>query len=133
MSVQDQFISPIEEPLLLINLSTADDRFARRILLCSTVTIEGQDVVTILDSGREAKLVLSLYFADNHQIKHRAISRVVGLPDGSRTVASRTEQISLAIAGSTEVSAIVVEMVSFDCILGFPRLQYVNPVVGQED
>jgi hypothetical protein len=130
MSVQDQVISPIEEPLLLINLSTADDRFARRILLCSTVTI---DVVTILDSGREAKLVLSLYFADNHQIKHRAISRVVGLPDGSRTVASRTEQISLAIAGSTEVSAIVVEMVSFDCILGFPRLQYVNPVVGQED
>jgi hypothetical protein len=58
---------------------------------------------------------------------------VVGLPDGSRIAASRTEPITLTIAGSSEeVSAIVVEMVAFDCILGLPWLQDVNPIVGWE-
>jgi hypothetical protein len=63
----------------------------------------------------------------------RPISRVAGLPDGSRIAASRTEPILLAIARSSEeVSAIVAEMVAFNCILGLPWLQDVNPVVGWE-
>jgi hypothetical protein len=133
MSTQYQVVSVYEDPLLLTNLSSTDCRFARRSLLGTTVTVDGQDFVALLDSGCEAKLVLSRRFADNHQIQHRPISRVVGLQDGSRIAASRTEPISLAIAGSSEeVSAIVVEMVAFDCILGLPWLQAVNPVVGWE-
>jgi Retroviral aspartyl protease len=117
-----------EEDLLLTNLSPTDDRFARRNLLGTTASVAGQDVVALLDSGREAKLVLSRQFADSHQIKHRSISRVVGLPDGSRIAASRIGPISLTIAGwSEEVTAVVVEMVAFDCILGLPWLQDVNP------
>jgi Retroviral aspartyl protease len=89
--------------------------------------------VALLDSGCETKLVLSRRFADSHQIWHRPISRVVGLPDGSRIATSRTEPILPAIAGSSEeVAAIVVEMVAFDCILGLPWLQDVNLVVGWE-
>jgi hypothetical protein len=102
MSIQDQIVSVPEEPLLLNNLSPMDDRFARRILLGSTVTVGGQDVVALLDSGCEAKLVLSRRFADSHQIPHQPISRVVGLPDGSRIAASRMGPISLTIAGSSE-------------------------------
>jgi hypothetical protein len=42
-------------------------------------------------------------------------------------------RISLTIASSSEeVTAIVVEMVAFDCILGLPWLQDVNLVVGWE-
>jgi Retroviral aspartyl protease len=119
-----------EEPLPLTNLSPTDDRFARRSLQGTTVTVYGQDVV--LDSGCEAKLVLSRRFADGHWFRHRSISRVVGLPDGSRIAASTTEPILLAIAGSSEVSAIVVEMVAFDCILGLPWLQDVNQVMMWE-
>jgi Retroviral aspartyl protease len=89
--------------------------------------------VALLDSGCEAKLVLSRRFADSNQIQHRPISRVIGLPDGSRIAAYRMEPIPLTIAGSSEeVSAIVVEMVAFDCILGLPWLQDVNPIVGWE-
>jgi hypothetical protein len=102
MSIQDQVASVFEEPFLLTNLSPMDDRFARRILLGTTVTAGGQDVVVLLDSGCEAKLGLSRRFADSHQIQHRPISRVVGVPDGSRISASRTEPISLTIAGSSE-------------------------------
>jgi hypothetical protein len=93
MSIQEQVVSVYEEPLLLTNLSPTDDRFARRSLLGTTVTVYGQDVVALLDSGCEAKLVLSRRFADSHQIPHQPISRVVGLPDGSRIAASRTEPI----------------------------------------
>jgi Aspartyl protease len=111
MSIQDQVVSVFEEPLLFTNLSPIDDRFARRSLLGTTVTVGGQDVVALLDSGCEAKLVLSRRFADSNQIQHRPISRVVGLPDGSRIAASRAERISLTIAGSSEeVSAIVVDV-----------------------
>jgi hypothetical protein len=57
----------------------------------------------------------------------------VGQPDGSQITASRTEPISLGVAGTQEeVSAIVVESVAFDCILRLPWLQDVNPVVGWE-
>jgi hypothetical protein len=128
MSTQDQVVSVFEEPLLLTNLSPMDDRFARRSLLGTTVTVGGRDVVALLDSGCEAKLVLSRLLADSHQIPHQPISRVIG----SRIAASRTEPICLTIAGSSEeVSAIVVEMVAFDCILGLPWLQDVNPIVGR--
>jgi Retroviral aspartyl protease len=133
MSIQDQVVGLYEEPLLLTNLSYTNDRFARQSQLGTTVSIDGQDVVALLDAGCEAKLVLSRQFADRCQIKHRPISRVVGLPDGSRIAASMTDPVLLTIAGSSEeASAIVVEMVAFDCILGLPWLQYVNPVVGWE-
>jgi hypothetical protein len=66
ISIQDQVMSPYEEPLLLTNLSPADDRFARRSLLGTTVTVDGHDVVTLLDSGCEAKLDLSPQIAEKH-------------------------------------------------------------------
>jgi hypothetical protein len=59
ISIQDQVVSVYEEPLRLTKLSPTDDRFARRSLLDTTVTVDGQDVVALLDSGCEAKLVLS--------------------------------------------------------------------------
>jgi hypothetical protein len=41
MSIQGQVTSVFEEPLLLINLSPMNDRFARRSLLGTTVTVGG--------------------------------------------------------------------------------------------
>jgi hypothetical protein len=47
MSIQDHVVSVFEEPLLLTTLSPVDDRFARRSLLRTTVTVGGQDVVAL--------------------------------------------------------------------------------------
>jgi hypothetical protein len=98
LSIQDQVVDHGEGPLLLTSLSPVNDHFARRSLLGTTVTIDGQEVVALLDSGCEAKLVLSRVFADNDLIQHLPIGRMVGLPDGSQIAASRTEPISLGVA-----------------------------------
>jgi hypothetical protein len=45
--------------------------------------------------------------------------------------AARTPKISLDIAGSQrDLTAVVVDMVAFDCILGLPWLDTANPVVN---
>jgi hypothetical protein len=79
LSIQDQVVDHGEGPLLLTNLSPVNYRFACRNLLGTTVSIDGQEVVVLLDSGCEAKLVLSRVFADNNLIKHRPIGMMVGV------------------------------------------------------
>jgi Reverse transcriptase (RNA-dependent DNA polymerase) len=55
----------------------------------------------------------------------------VSLPDGTRIAAARTSTVSLDVAGSRkELTAVVVDMVAFDCILGLPWLDAANHVVN---
>jgi hypothetical protein len=70
LSVQAQTMGEAEGPLQLTSLSPTGDRFARRRLLCTTVQVNEQAVTALLDSGCEAKLVLSQRFADSHGIQY---------------------------------------------------------------
>jgi Retroviral aspartyl protease len=133
LSVQAQTKGEAEGRLLLTSLSPTGDRFARRRLLGTMVQVNGQAVTALLDSGCEAKLVQSQRFADSHRIRYQPVSRMVGLPEGSQIASSRTKPLLLDVAVTTDdVSAIVVGMVAFDCILGLSWLRDVNPVVSWE-
>jgi hypothetical protein len=79
-------------------------RFSKRNLLSTSVAIQGKRTTALLDSGCEAKLVISKKFADRQRICYTPISREVGLPDGSRMSASRSDPIDLTVAGVTQKS-----------------------------
>jgi hypothetical protein len=75
--------------------------------------------------------VLSRRFADQNGIGYAPISREVGLPDGSRLPASRSDPVDLTVAIVTRrESAVVVDLTAFDCILGIPWLEDLSPIVS---
>jgi hypothetical protein len=77
------------------------------------------------------ELVLSRRPADQLRIGYSPISREVSLSDGTRMTAARTNQIALDIAGSHKnLTAVVVDMVAFHCILGLPWLDAASTVVN---
>jgi hypothetical protein len=85
----------------------------------------------MIDSVCEVELLLSLNLAEKVGIDYSFISREVSLPDGTRMTAARTSTDSLDVAGSRkELTAVVVDMVAFDFILGLPWLDSTNPVVN---
>jgi gag-polyprotein putative aspartyl protease len=119
------------DPLYLTNMTRPRSRFSKRNLLGTSVSIQGKRTTALLDSGCEAKLVISKKFADRQGICYTPISREVGLPDGSKMAASRSDPVDLTVAGVTrQESAVVVDLAAFDCILGLPWLEDLNPVIS---
>jgi predicted aspartyl protease len=119
------------EPIHLTNMAQGRRRFSRRHLLGAEIRLNDHRLVALIDSGCEVELVLSRNLADKLRIPHTPLSREVSLPDGTRMAAARTSTVSLDVAGSQrELTAVVVDMVAFDCILGLPWLDVANPVVN---
>jgi predicted aspartyl protease len=119
------------EPIYLTHVAQGRNRFNRSQLLGAKVKINGHELVALVDSGCEVELVLSRKLADRRGTDYSHITREVLLPDGTRMTAARTIPISLKVAGSQkELTAIVVDMVAFDSILGLPWLDAANPVVN---
>jgi Aspartyl protease len=108
-------------------------RFAKKNLLGTSVTVHGKRTTALLDSGCEAKLVISRRFADVSGIRYSPTCREVGLPDGSRMAAARSDPIDLTVAGVTMQEAVIVaDIAALDCILGLPWLEEHNPVISWE-
>jgi predicted aspartyl protease len=106
-------------------------RFSRRHLLGAEIQLNDHGLVALIDSGCEVELVHSRNLADKLRIPHTLISREMTLPDGTRMAAARTSTVSLDVAGSRkELTAVVVDMVAFDCIQGLLWLDAANPVVN---
>jgi Aspartyl protease len=119
------------EPIYLINMARSQGHFSRRKLLGARVKLDHHDLVALFDSGCEVELVLSRRLADQLRIDYSPISREVSLPDGTRMTAARSSQLTLDIVGSLKtLTAVVVDMVAFDCILGLPWLDAASPVVN---
>jgi hypothetical protein len=105
--------------------------YSRRHLLGAEIRLNDHGLVALINSGCEVELVHSCNLADKLRIPHTLISREVSLPDGTRMAAARTSTVSLDVAGSRrELTAVVVDMVAFYCILGVPWLDAANPVVN---
>jgi predicted aspartyl protease len=112
-------------------LARGRGQFSQRKLLGARINLDNHELVALVDSGCEVELVLSRRLADQLRIGYSPISREVILPDGTRMTAARTNQIALDIAGSHKnLTAVVVDMVAFDCILGLPWLDAASPVVN---
>jgi predicted aspartyl protease len=119
------------EPIYLSNLAQGRNQFNRRQLLGAKVKLNDHELVALIKSGCEVELVLSRNLADKVGIDYCLISCEVSLPDGTRMAAARTSTVSLDIAGSRkELTAVVVDMVAIDCILGLPWLDSTNPVIN---
>jgi predicted aspartyl protease/transposase InsO family protein len=119
------------DPLLLTNMCRVKDRFNHKNLLGTSVTVQGRRTTALVDTGCEAKMVLSRRFADRIGVSYTPIAREVGLPDGSRMAAARSSLITLEVAGVTrQETAVVLDLVAFDCILGLPWLEELNPVIN---
>jgi predicted aspartyl protease len=89
----------------------------------------------LVDSGCEVELVLSRRLADKIGVDYSLITREVSLPDGTRMAAARTPKISVDITGSQrDLTAVVVDMVAFNCILGYPGSTLPTPLsTGSDD
>jgi predicted aspartyl protease len=118
-------------PSWMTNLARGQGNFSRRKILGARVKLDNRELVALIDSGCEVELVLSRRLADQLRIDYSPISREVSLPEGTRMTAARTSQLTLNIAGSHKnLTAVVVDMVAFDCILGLPWLDSASPVVN---
>jgi predicted aspartyl protease len=108
-------------------------RFNRRHLLGAKIRLNYYGLVALIDSGCEVEIVLFRKLSDKLGVPHTLISREVGLPDGTRMAAARPSTVSLDVAGSRkDITAVVVDMVAFDCILGLPWLDAANPVINRQ-
>jgi predicted aspartyl protease len=129
--LQATFQDDGSEPIYLTNVAQGRGRFRRRHLLGAKIRLNDHRLVALIDSGCEVELVLSRNLADQLGVHYALISRDISLLDDTRMAAARTPTGSLDIAGSQKMlTAVVVDMVAFDCILGLPWLDSVNPVVN---
>jgi predicted aspartyl protease len=111
------------DPLLLTNMCQSKDRFNHKNLLGTSVIIQGRRTTTLVDTGCTVKMVMSRRFADKIGASYTSIDREVGLPDGSRMAAACSTLVTLEVAGVTrQETAVVLNLVAFDCILGLPWL-----------
>jgi hypothetical protein len=118
-------------PLHLTIMTRPRGRFAMKNLLGTSIMVHGRRTTALLDSGCEAKLVISRRFADLNGIRCAHISREVGLPDGSRMAAARSDPIDLTVAGVTkQEAAVVVDLAAFVGIVGLPWLEDHIPVIS---
>jgi hypothetical protein len=96
-------------------------RLSRRKLFGARIRLYNHILVALVDSGCEAELVLSRRLADQLHIGYSPIIREGSLPGGTRMTAARTNQLTLDVAGSRKnLTAVVVDMIAFDCILSLP-------------
>jgi Aspartyl protease len=107
------------EPIYLSKLAQGRNQLNRRQLLGAKVKLNDHELVALIDSGCEVELVLSRYLVDKVGIDYSLIPREISLPDGPRMAAARSPTVSLDISGSRkELTAVVVDMAAFDCIIG---------------
>jgi Retroviral aspartyl protease len=85
----------------------------------------------LLDPGCEAELVLSTNFATSCGIQsHVDEDILVEFPDGTKVPSAAIENVNLCVAGVAHpVRAIVVELASYEVILGKPWFTRHNPIV----
>ncbi len=118
-------------PCIVTNMCRAKDRFNHKKLLGTSVIIQGRRTTALVDTGCEAKVVMSRRFAEKIGASYTPIDREVGLPDGSRMAAARSYLVTLEVAGVTrQETAVVLDLVDFDCILGLHWLEELNPVIN---
>jgi hypothetical protein len=93
-----------------------------RQLLGTEVQVNGNQVRALLDPGCEAELVLSTSFATSCGIHSYVDEDIqVEFPDGTKVPSAAIENVNLCVAGVAHpVRAIVVELASYEVILGKP-------------
>jgi hypothetical protein len=107
---------------------------SRRQLLGTEVQVNGNKARALLDSGCEAELVLSTIFATSCGIHSHVDEYIlVEFPDGTKLPSAAIENFKLCVAGVAHpVRAIVVELDSYEVILGKPWFTRHNPIVDSE-
>ena len=102
-----------------------------RQLLGTEVQVNGNLAKALLDPGCEAELVLSASFATSCGIHSHVDEDIfVEFPDGTKVPSASIENVNLCVAGiSHPVRAIVVELASYEVILGKPWFTRHNPIV----
>jgi Retroviral aspartyl protease len=93
--------------------------------------VNGNLARALLDPGCEAELVLSTSFATSYGIhSHVDEDILVEFPDGTKVPSAAIENVNLCVAGvAYPVRAIVVELASYEVILGKPWFTRHNPIV----
>ena len=93
--------------------------------------MNGNQTIALLDPGCEAELVLSTSFATSCGIhSHVDEDILVEFPDGTKVPSAAIENVHLCVAGVAHpVRAIVVELASYEVILGKPWFTRHNPIV----
>ena len=102
-----------------------------RQLLGTDVQINGHSACGLLDPGCEAELVLSAQFAAKCGIESKPDEQnLVEFADGTQVPAACAEGIQLSVAGIAHpVRATIVELASYEVILGKPWFTRHNPIV----
>jgi len=110
------------------------------LILHPTLHQQGKEAQarTLVDSGSPANFV-SRAFANKHSVQRRSLRQTIplrtvsGTPVGLRGIEERTEEVTLTInEHSEQISFYVIEIASFDLILGKPWLRTHNPDVDWE-
>jgi hypothetical protein len=93
--------------------------------------VNGNQARALLDPGCEAELVLSTSFATSCGIHSHVYEDIlVEFPDGTKVPSAAIENVNLCVAGGAHpVRAIVVELASYEVILGNPWFTRHNPIV----
>jgi hypothetical protein len=93
--------------------------------------VNGNQARALLEPGCKAELVLSTGFATSCGIhSHVDEDILVEFPDGTKVRSAATENFNLCVAGVAHpVRAIVVELASYEEILGKPWFTRHNPIV----
>jgi Retroviral aspartyl protease len=102
-----------------------------RKLLGTEVQVNGNQTRALLDPGCEAELVFSTSFTTSCGIhSHVDEDILVEFPDGTKVPSSAIENVNLCVAGVAHpVREIVVELASYEVILGKPWFTRHNPIV----
>jgi hypothetical protein len=102
-----------------------------RQLLGTRVQINEHGACALLDPGCEAELVLSAQFAAKCGIESKPDEQnIVEFADGTQVPAACAEGIRLSVAGIAHpVRATIVELASYEVILGKPWFARHNPIV----
>jgi hypothetical protein len=93
--------------------------------------VNGNQVRAFLDPGYETEFVLSTSFATNCGIHYHVDEDIlVEFHDGTKVPSAAIENVNLCVAGVAHpVGAIVVELASYEVILGKHWFTRHNPVV----
>jgi hypothetical protein len=95
------------------------------------VQVNGNQETALLDPGCDAEMVLLTSFATSCGIhSHVDENILVEFPDGTKVPSAAIENFNLCVAGVAHpVRALVVELASYEVILGKPWFTRHNPIV----
>jgi hypothetical protein len=105
--------------------------FGHQRLLGVSIAIGDKTTTALLDSGCDAELIISEDYADENKIDSKPMGTRVELPDGTSIAAKETEELQLTLHGLRFCAkAVVIDMKTYDCILGRPWLSRFNPHIN---